>query len=489
MTGWTLEDFTRALGRDPLPIKEATAPPDIKTQRSLKVKGISIDSRTIKPGEVFVCIKGDNLDGHKYIDQALEAGATGIILEETYPEIQAVQARAQFVFTVTDGTRSLGDLARFRRGRFMGRVIGVTGSSGKTSAKEMLYGIAREVLSSGAAQPDISGKVFATRGNLNNHWGLPLSILEAPEDAILYIFEMGMNHPGEIEYLSRIARPDMALITSISGGHREFFKSVDAIAEAKLEILMGMSLPGPLAYNRRAPGLDTARRLCPELNIKLVEFGFEKDEDVQLDRRGIRFSWRGREIHNENYLNQVMAWNLTGCLETLAAAGFDEEDLASAANKVAPLTPRRFQVFRRPREAAEEALLIDDSYNANEDSFSEAVTALRRILPDGRLGVIAGEMAELGKESEAAHRRLGELIARENYEVLALAGDKLAEQIKAGYTESTRTKIFQAPDAEDLRKTLMTAGIIEELDGILVKGSRSAQMDIISDALKEKGYV
>ncbi len=446
---------------------------------------VSIDSRTIRPGDLFVCIRGENNDGHKYLQEIRAKGASGAVVERSWLEGDLSRELQGFpLYPADDGIQALQEMAVHRRKKMSGKVIAITGSSGKTSAKEMMSQTARTLLP--------AGKVFATEGNLNNHIGMPLSLCRAGESDDLIILEMGMNHAGEISLLSRIARPHISLITSISGAHMEFFSSVDEIARAKLEILDGMD-KGILFFPSGYPGESLARTLCEEKSVEMSIFGiqgrekeFSAAKNYSADSSGIEFTWKGYTIKNSYYFSYVMAHNLYGCLEALQGCGFDPREISRAAAQARPRTGRRFQVYRKKSNPSQ--ILIDDSYNANPDSFEQALRSLREILPSGRLALFAGEMAELGKNSEEpAHENAGKLAGELRYEYLAVAGNKNAEILKKAYNRAMPAGIAELFDSS--RSAAEKAELLDEYDGILVKGSRSARMDIVADRIREKGYV
>lgn len=447
--------------------------------------GVSIDSRTLKAGDMFVCIRGENSDGHNYISDALALGASAIISEKSDESIKAAcKGHGAALFQVPDGTEALGRLASYYRSLLKGKIIGVTGSNGKTSTKEMLLGIGERLLG--------KGEVYATPGNLNNQWGLPLSILRADPDNRIIILEMGMNHEKEIEALSRIARPDISIITSVASAHIGNLGSLDAILRAKLEILEGMrSGPGSaLVYGESYYGCREARKVSEQRGIRFRTFGFDSKNGVVSDENGIRFDFHGHRVENPHYFHLAMAMNMIGAMTVYEELGFPVEEIAAAASETAPLTGRRFQMFRKKMGDGRISTLVDDSYNANEHSFVEAIRALRKLLPTGRLCLFAGEMAELGSDSSSAHSHVGESAAEENFEMVAVSGGKNAEKILAVYRDNKSDgEIFLAGNVEDLKKLAEKPGFLDNFDGILIKGSRSSRMDLLSDSLKLTGYV
>lgn len=450
----------------------------------IPVSGVSIDSRALKPGDLFVCLRGDNSDGHLYVRAAFEKGAAAALVESNRLEECRALAPTLPLFASEDPLLSLQAFASEARKRFRGKVIGVTGSNGKTSAKEMLVTAGGALLS--------PGEVCATEGNLNNHIGLPLSLIRSDENAKLVILEMGMNHSGEIALLSRIARPDVSLIVSIGSAHIEFFDSIRGIAAAKLEILEGMKEKSALVFPAKAQGLDLARSACEKKKIELHLFDPEQAGDSSVSFDGISFRWKNHVIRNGHYFNPVMISNMLGVLETLLLCGFSIPDLLRAAPEIRPLARRRFQVFRKPRPEKSPALLVDDTYNANPDSFRESMKALRAILPNGKIALIAGEMAELGERGPDEHAGIGSLAAELDFILVGLSGKENARRIETAFCASApqdRARVILETGPEKLADTLLAPGVLDEMDGILVKGSRSARMDIVSDRIREKGYV
>lgn len=481
MSIWTQADIALALGVTPLH----------EEQPAWRANGVSIDSRSIQTGQLFVCIRGDRTDGHRYIAQAMQAGAAGVILEESAllaGGLELPEPGRTTVFSVPDGLIALQELARFHRERMSGtKFYGITGSNGKTSAKEMAVGLLGELHGSETL-------VNATQGNLNNHIGVPLTLLRFRGDEEAVVVEMGMNHAGEIEFLSDLVRPDAALITSVAGVHIEFFENIQGIARAKLEILSGMN-GGTLVYPADAVLADVAASLARERNVEIVYNGFAPGE-VRVDAAtGLQFPWRDHTVVAPAYVNPVMATNLRGVMEMFHAAGFAVERLVEAARKIRPLSARRFEVIRLPRAHRAPILLVDDSYNANPASFVKSLEALRALLPDGRLICVAGEMGELGaRHAPAGHRQVGEAAGDLGFEILAVSGAKFAEEIKNGFrARRPEGRIIPAADADALTAALLEElqapaypGGLTDFDGVLVKGSRSARMDRAADALRQR---
>ncbi|MCB1326613.1 MAG: UDP-N-acetylmuramoyl-tripeptide--D-alanyl-D-alanine ligase [Spirochaetales bacterium] len=472
---WNLENIALALGCEP-----------VRTGEARSASGVSIDSRTLRAGEIFVCVRGDRTDGHLYIPDARAAGAAALIVEERFltggGEAVDSPVGGPAVFAVENGLGALQDLARFHRTRITAPVLAITGSNGKTSAREMTAGLAARLLG--------EDRVHATRGNLNNHFGAPLSLLGANLEHELIVLELGMNHAGEIALLSEIVRPDQALVTSIAGAHMEFFDSLEDIARAKLEIVKGMTSGARLLWNSDAIGREEVLRESSRRGIQPVFFGFhvgpgttEVGHDLQVSAAGVHFEWRGHRVQNQQYFTEAMASNLLGSLALLTNAGFEAGDLAVAASGLRPSTGRRFEAVR----LGTGQLLIDDTYNANEASFVSSIQGLRKILPGAQLGLFAGPMAELGSWSEEAHRAVARAAAAADYVFLGVCGGVLAEVLKEEFERAAPgARVLQANDATELARLALDQGYLEGLQGILVKGSRSARMDLVSDAIRAR---
>ncbi len=468
---WAESDFREALKHQ-----------DAVFQGLPECTGFVTDSRKAVKGAAYIALRGDKNDGNAFAASAAANGAGLLILEH-----QALQKglihKEDFsvpVIWVIDGLKALQSLASYHRNRLTAPVLAITGSNGKTSAKDMAASLAGAILG-----PD---QVLATEGNLNNHIGLPLSLLKAESSHRLIILEMGMNHAGEIQFLSETARPHHALITSIAPAHIEFFKDILGIAAAKLEIVCGLENDGILLYPSAAVGADLALQKVSEYKKRIVYFSAE---GASAGPDGIRFRFHNQEIRNPHYYSVPMASNLLAVMLLLEHAGFSREDLIRYASLVKPFTPRRFQIHKLPKRQGEGFLyLADDSYNANESSFLEAVQGLRRLLPAGTLALFAGEMGELGPEhSPAAHRAVGKLAAELGYSYLAVSGKENASLMADAFTAagSPESAVIRADSAKSLLELLeQSYEIIDRLDGILVKGSRSAGMDLISDAIIKK---
>src|SRR4051812_44905999 len=458
---WTIEAMAKAMGAT----SQGALPPS--------VPGLSIDTRTIQAGEAFFALK-DVRNGHDFVEAALKTGGGLAVV--------AADKRGVFpsdapLLVVPDVLEGLIALARAARARSTAKFIGVTGSVGKTGTKEAL----RLALSS-------DGETHASAASYNNHWGVPLSLARCPESARYAVLEMGMNHSGEIAPLTRLVRPHVAIITTIEPVHLEFFPSVEAIADAKAEIFQGIEPGGAAVINRDNPHFARLQRTAKAANVgRIVSFG----ENAKADARLLKFALQPdsstvqARIFGVNVTYKLGApgrhvvWN---SLAVLAATTLAGADLALAALALANLTPP--SGGRGERVALElpggEALLIDESYNANPASMRAALALLGQapIGPRGRRIAVLGEMLELGAKSAELHRGLVAPIVENSIDLVFCAGElyrgfweALPSERRGGYAETSA-----ALEGEVL-------GALRAGDAVMVKGSLGSKMGPIVKAL------
>jgi UDP-N-acetylmuramoyl-tripeptide--D-alanyl-D-alanine ligase len=440
------------------------------------ITGLSIDSRTIKPGEAYFAIKGDVHDGHAFVDAALKAGAALAVVEAAQRGQLAADAPLLVVDDVLEG---LCDLARASRARFKGQVIAVTGSVGKTSTKEALLGVL-------SAQ----GETHASVASFNNHWGVPLSLARCPASARFAIAEIGMNHAGEIEPLVKMVRPHVAIITTIEPVHLEFFAGIEAIADAKAEIFAGLEAGGAAVLNR-----DNAQFARLAANAKargvsrIVTFGTDSECDARLlelslhaSSSAVHASILGHDVTYKLAMpGRHMAMN---SLAVLAASSLAGADLALAAIALSQVAPAAGRGVRRVLEIkGGEAILIDESYNANPASMAAAINVLGQaeIGPQGRRIAVLGDMLELGPAGPELHRGLAEPVRANGIDLVYCCGplmrnlwDALSTGKRGGYAENSAGLEAQAVSA-------IRAG-----DAIMVKGSLGSKMKTIVNALEKR---
>ena len=438
------------------------------------VSGISIDSRSIEPGEAFFAIQGDNRDGHQFVTAAL-AGKAGLA-------VVAADRRDQFpadapLLVVPDVLAALRDLAGAARLRTHAKVIGVTGSVGKTSTKEALrLALAKD------------GETHASVASYNNHWGVPLSLARCPASARYVVLEMGMNHAGEIAPLSRLARPDVVLITTIAPVHLEFFGSLTKIADAKAEIFLGLKWDGVAILNRDIPQFAHLQRHASEAGVsRVVSFGEHAKADARLIKCAL-------QPHCSTVQADILGTELTykigapgrhmvlNSLAVLAVAALVGADLALAALALAEL--QAISGRGAPIDLdlpGGHALVIDESYNANPASVDAALALLGQapVGTQGRRIAVLGDMLELGPQGKALHRGLVAPVEANSVDLVFCCGplmhslwQALPASRRGGYAE----------DSAGLEAQVVPA--IRAGDVVMVKGSLGSRMAPIVKALQ-----
>jgi UDP-N-acetylmuramoyl-tripeptide--D-alanyl-D-alanine ligase len=439
------------------------------------VNGISIDSRTLVKGDAFFAIKGENRDGHDFVEGALKAGAGLAVLER--------EQRDRFpgapLLIVPDVLEALRDLARAARARLSAKVIAVTGSVGKTSTKEAL----RLALSA-------EGETHASIASYNNHWGVPLSLARCPAGAKYAVFEIGMNHAGEITPLTQLVRPHVGIITGIEPVHLEYFGSLEKIADAKAEIFSGVEPGGAVVLNRDNAQYERLATAARAAHIeRLVSFG----EHAAADARLIQFSLQadGSTVQ-ARILGQTVTYKVgapgrhlvLNSLAVLAAASLVGADLALAALALNNLKPASGRGARTMLSVpGGKALLIDESYNANPASMRAAI-ALLGGAPVGKRGrriAVLGDMLELGPAGAELHRALADTIEAAEIDLVFCSGplmralwEALPSRARGGYAET----------AAGLESTVLAA--IQAGDAVMVKGSLGSRMGPIVRALERQ---
>jgi UDP-N-acetylmuramoyl-tripeptide--D-alanyl-D-alanine ligase len=449
-----------------------------RTQGALPeaVSGLSIDSRTIAPGEAYFAIKGDVHDGHDFVEAALKAGAGLAVVEKAQREKFATDAP---LLVVEDVLAGLVALAHASRARLGAQIIAVTGSVGKTSTKEAL----RCVL---AAQ----GGTHASTASFNNHWGVPLSLARCPATVRFAIFEIGMNHAGEITPLVEIVRPHVAVITTVEPVHLEFFAGIEAIADAKAEIFSGVEPGGAVVLNRDNLQFARLEAHAKRAGIsRIVSFGADAKSDARLIDVSLHATCSAVHAnildHDVTYKIGVPGRHMAmNSLAVLAGAALLGADLARAALSLSQLEAPAGRGVRRVLEVGNgEATLIDESYNANPASMGAALNVLGRahVGPHGRRIAVLGDMLELGPTGPALHRGLAEAVKANNIDLVYCCGplmrnlwDALSTGKRGGYAENSAALETQAVAA-------IRAG-----DAIMVKGSLGSKMKTIVNSLEKR---
>lgn len=422
-------------------------------------RGVSIDTRTLAPGNLFVALPGSQRDGHDFIPAAAKAGAAAGLAERTV-------ATDLPVLEVPSARRALGELARSWRQRFESPVAGVTGSNGKTTVKLMLAAILAE-----------AGPVLATEGNLNNELGVPLTLARLSAEHRHAVIEMGANHAGEIRYLTGLAGPDVAIITNCGPAHLEGFGSLEGVARAKGEILEGLGEQGTAVLNADDRFLAYWQAQAPG---PVLRFGTSETADVRVaafDAGGVRLETPAGPL--------VIGLALPGRHNALNAAAATAAALALGIDSAA--IRRGLEGMRGERRRLEvrqgdgNLTIIDDSYNANPASLAAALDYLAA--QSGHRWLVLGDMGELGTDGETLHREAGTMACRRGVERLFAIGD-LAGHAADAFGDKGHVCADHQAALKALREELTAA---EGPVYVLVKGSRAAALERVADALSEGG--
>ncbi len=426
-----------------------------------EVESVCTDSRALTRGALFVALRGEKYDGHGFVRRAAEAGAAGAVVEEAPGDLPGDFA----VIKVRDTLKALQVFATRYRETLPTKVINITGSNGKTSTKDYT-----------AAVLSGQGKVTKTEGNLNNHIGLPLTILRASAKDEFGVFEIGMNHPGEIAPLARISRPDAGVITNIGTAHIEFMGSREAIALEKGMLAEAVGAEGFVVL----PVDDVfTESIAVRTHARVIRAGLEHGEvyasDVTADGGGSRFLAHGR---GESAPGKVEAPGRHMVANAMLAVAVGLEYGVPLEACLEGLRRAKLTKGRLERKMVRGIYILDDSYNANPDSMVAALETLGQ-MPGRRIAVL-GQMNELGIESERGHRRVGEAAAREKIDFVITVGG-----IAAGIAEAARehgVKYALTPETTAEAAALLR-GMARNGDTVLIKGSRSVKMETIVEEL------
>lgn len=454
--------------------KEIVAAVNGQTESDIKVYGVSIDSRSVKAGDLFVALKGDNFDGHDYVGKALASGAAAAMVSSVPAGVDASR-----LIVTADSFKALEALGCAARARLKGRVIGVTGSVGKTSTRSML-----EAMLGG------SGKVHATSGNLNNHYGTPLTLSRMPAASDFAVIEMGMNHSGEIHDLTLQARPDVAIITTVEAVHLEFFGSVEKIAEAKAEIFDGMAAGAVAVVNQDNQYTSVLRDMAAKRKLRIISFGAVDEADVRLlshaPRDGVAdivVSYNGVEIDfSLPHSGRHMALNACGVLAVAVALGLDMHKSAAALSLWQPEAGRG-NITEIILSGGRKINLIDDSYNASPASVKAALEMLAARKDNSRKIVALGDMRELGADAKNLHLGLRQSLEASGVEKFFAAGENMLHLYNA---MPEKLRGAYAITAEELLP-LLEASLIDG-DILLVKGSHGSNMWKLVNKLQRETF-
>jgi len=450
---WTDADVARALN---------LAEPG----RAGTYRAVSTDSRSVESGDLFVALVGDNFDGHDFVPQALASGATGVVVSGPVDtDLVDRTAEAPFnVYRVADTVAAYGALAGHRRAQLPAKVVGITGSSGKTTTKD---------LTSGAVSASL--RTHATQGNYNNRIGLPRTLLEAPVDAEVLVLEMGTNQPGEIGSLAEVAKPDIGVVTTVSESHLEGLGSLEGVLNEKLELLRSLGVDG-VALVGESPAI--LRRSARDLrgDVRVAGLSADADPDLRaadlevLPQGSFRFKWQGLDVALR-IPGEAAVVDALLALGVAQALGVPAEAAARGVESIEP------GWLRGEVRRLGSLTLILDCYNANPESVRAAIRTLERMPTSGRRILVLGSMLELGAESEELHTRVLADAAHSNVDAIYASGLFAEPRLAAG-----SLPIAQTRDIDALADRLATDLAGDET--VLLKASRGVRLEGILPRLE-----
>jgi UDP-N-acetylmuramoyl-tripeptide--D-alanyl-D-alanine ligase len=435
---------------------------------------VSIDTRTLEAGALFVALPGSKVDGHEHVAAALEKGAVGALVSKAIAGVDATK-----LVVVKDVEKALQQLGTAARTRSNAKVIGITGSVGKTGAKEMI-----------AAALRATGSVYATKGNLNNHLGVPLNLANMPLDVAYAVIEMGMNHAGEISPLSHMARPHVSLITTVDAVHIEFFENIAAIADEKAAIFEGMGGTGVAVLNADNDQYERLKAYAQARGMdRILSFGTGKNALCRMTRYAIDDTHSAIEAtiagtaisYTIGTIGKHWALMSVATLGVVDALG---ADLAKAAAALANFVePKGRGQIRKLSVKGGNLRLVDDSYNASPVSMRGAIEKIAQMRDASsdpqRTVVVLGDMLELGEHAEDLHVGLVPTLVNNQMDLVFAAGTfmekmyhALPESMRGAYKTTSR----------ELAPVVVEA--LRASDLVLVKGSRGSRMDVVVDAIE-----
>jgi len=438
-------------------------------------RGVSINSRTVVRGELFVCIKGDRFDGHDFLADVIEKKVGGIIISdpEKLPSKPVRSEEEPFVIHVQDTLKALQDLASFQRKRFPFQVVAITGTNGKSTTKEMIASIL-----------ETKFKTLKTQGNLNNHIGLPLTLLKREPCHEMGVLELGMSAAGEIKRLAEIAQPDIGVITNISEGHLVQLKSLKDIQSAKGELFDALTEQSTAIVNADDP---LVLELARSLRAKTVTFGIDQPADVRAseienkDNLGFQFkvSLFDKTLSVRlPYLGYCNIYNALAALATGYSLGIKEDAMTRGLENYQRMSQRNEQIQHK------EIDLINDSYNANPRSMTEALKTLDSFKTQGRRIFVIGDMLELGDRSITAHQKLGEEIAASKTNILIALGKLASLSAKSAQAlAGEKIQILELTSHQEAAEFLTQEAVSG--DCVMFKGSRGAAMEKVLQIFME----
>jgi UDP-N-acetylmuramoyl-tripeptide--D-alanyl-D-alanine ligase len=433
-------------------------------------RGVSIDSRTIKQGELFIAIRGDRNDGHEYISQALDRGAAGVLVEFSYPRLEHIPGQTP-VIAVQQSHEAMIKLATAYRQTSAARFIGITGSNGKTTTKELTYRLIKA----------LEDHCYRSPGNLNNLYGVPLALLGIPKDCQVAIMELGISTNVEMPRLAEMVRPEIIVITNVGATHLEFLGTVENVAKAKLDLVRESAPEVPLIINADDPIL---MKEAKKVRSEFTTFALETDADfvpssIETDTSG------GSEVTIENNLFNLplvgrhQVYNLLAAYAVARTLGYSFYEVDTASLKLTT------EPMRGQRVVMNGITFIADCYNANPESMQAGVKSFLSISGENRRWLILGDMLELGKESSSYHQQIGRIAADYDFEKLIAVGEHAADIIHGAKEAGvTKDKLMQFVDAHECVNEIK--GLLHEGDIVYLKASRGVGLEAVLNAFRRE---
>jgi len=425
-------------------------------------KGVSIDSRTIREGELFIAIKGPSNDGHRFVDKALAAGAAGIVVQYDYPDLESVRGD-RAVVAVRDGHEAMIALAISYRKKLSATMAAITGSNGKTTTKEFAWCLIKA----------LKANCYRSPGNLNNLFGLPLSLFAMPQKTEVALMELGISTPGEMKRLARIVDPSLVLITNVGPSHLVYLKTIEAVAQAKLELVLGAREDAPIIINADDPVLVTE---VERLGRDYITFGIAAQADFKPDaivpgQGGSTVTIEGNRFVLPLVGNHQVA-NLTAAYACCRTLGYSFESVDTAGIELTT-APWRGQIIER-----DGVTVLADCYNANPDSVKAGLKAFFAQVQRGRRIVILGDMLELGEEARRYHRKIGQLLARSRFDLGLFIGPLARETMEAAAASGVDpNQLLHFRSAAECAREIV--GTFTDGDQVYLKGSRGTGLEAI----------
>jgi UDP-N-acetylmuramoyl-tripeptide--D-alanyl-D-alanine ligase len=438
------------------------------------LSGISTDSRRITRGNLFIPLTGDRYDGHDFLNTAVKGGASGLLIQKDSEKKHLSFDESITIVLVEDTLKALGDIAHCWRQKFAASVVAITGSSGKTTTKEMIAGIS-----------GLEKNVMKAQGNFNNLVGVPLTLLNLRDQHDAAILELGTNSRGEIERLTRIAEPDIGLITNIGPAHLEGLKSLDVVREEKCDLFRNMAASKVAIINMDDEALRTSGNIW---RGKRITFGLDQDADVSAEniikkgKQGVSFTLRIAGKRHYVHLSVTGEHNVYNALAAAAsswALGIEHDNIRQGLMAFTPITGR-MEICQLKNGA----FIINDTYNANPASVREALKTLKDLRGSHSGTVILGDMLELGDRAEEMHEGIGSLMADTGVGTILLRG-RLSRATAAGALKRNvpDNRIFFFENPEEVIPHLKST--LKKGDWILVKGSRMLKMEEVVRTIVE----